>query len=94
MIRSFHDATTQRIWERRRVPRLAPDLQRRAYRKLLKLDAADCLDSLNVPPGDRLEKLRRERAGQYAIRVTSQFRICFEWHQGGAERVEFADYHP
>ncbi len=62
-------------------------------RKLLLIDAADALNDLRVPPGNRLEKLRGNRAGQYSIRVNDQWRICFHWMDGHAREVELVDYH-
>jgi proteic killer suppression protein len=57
------------------------------------LDAADKLDDLRVPPGNRLEKLSGDRGNQHSIRVNDQWRVCFEWHEGGADQVEIVDYH-
>jgi proteic killer suppression protein len=62
-------------------------------RKLTMLDAATVLDDLRSPPGNRLEALVGDRAGQYSIRVNEQFRICFRWTQSGPEDVEVVDYH-
>lgn len=62
-------------------------------RKLLILDAAERLDDLRVPPGNRLEKLRGDRTGQYSIRVNDQWRICFRWEEADAHNVEVVDYH-
>jgi len=62
-------------------------------RKLVALDAADSLDDLRVPPGNRLEKLKAKRAGQYSIRVNDQWRVCFGWKDGDAHDVEIVDYH-
>jgi proteic killer suppression protein len=64
-----------------------------AQRKLRQLNAAERLEDLRIPPGNRLEKLRRDRAGQYSIRVNDQFRICFRWTRAGPEDVELVDYH-
>ncbi len=69
------------------------EIQRAAYRKLAILDAAGALADLQVPPGNRLEKLSGSRSGQYSIRVNEQWRICFEWRQGDAHGVEIVDYH-
>jgi toxin HigB-1 len=68
-------------------------MQRIALRKLLILDAADSLDDLRVPPGNRLEKLRGDRTNQYSIRVNQHWRICFRWTAAGPEDVEIVDYH-
>ena len=70
-----------------------PQLRRTLYRKLQILDAAHVLNDLRVPPGNRLEKLKGTRAGQYSIRVNDQWRLCFSWHNGEASGVEFCDYH-
>jgi len=64
-----------------------------ARRKLRQLEIADRLGDLRVPPGNRLEALRGDRAGQHSIRVNDQFRVCFRWASGGAEDVEIVDYH-
>ena len=93
MIRSFGDKHTERLFHRERVSRVPPELQRRALRKLRMLDAAQSLEDLRIPPGNRLEQLRGDREGQYSIRINDQFRICFEWRAGDAYQVEIADYH-
>lgn len=93
MIKSFRDADAQKVFERRLVRRWPPDLQRRALRKLLILDAAETLADLRVPPGNRLERLTGNRAGEHSIRINDQWRICFRWHSGNAHAVEIADYH-
>ena len=64
-----------------------------ANRKLLMLDAAETLSDLRVPPGNRLEILRGDRAGQHSIRINDQWRICFVWTPAGPENVEITDYH-
>ena len=69
------------------------DVQRRALRKLAILDAAETLGDLRIPPGNRLERLKGERAGQYSIRINQQWRICFRWKRGDAYEVEITDYH-
>ena len=68
-------------------------MQKAALRKLRMLDAATSIDDLRVPPGNRLERLRGDRAGQYSIRVNRQWRICFRWETGDAHDVEIVDYH-
>jgi len=92
VLRSFADKDTERVWRRERSKRLDPDTQRVALRKLLVLDAADVLDDLRVPPGNRLEKLRGDRSGQYSVRVNQQWRICFRWTSAGPADVEIVDY--
>ena len=64
-----------------------------ANRKLLIIDAAEALNDLRVPPGNRLEQLRGDRAGQHSIRINDQWRICFNWTASGAADVEITDYH-
>ncbi len=93
MIRSFANRDTERIFHRRRTRRLAVDVQRVARRRLLILDAADRLDDLRVPPGNRLEKLIGNRNGQHSVRINDRWRICFRWHRGDAYDVEIIDYH-
>ncbi|HZI96544.1 MAG TPA: type II toxin-antitoxin system RelE/ParE family toxin [Actinomycetales bacterium] len=93
MLRSFRDRDTERVWQRQGVRKFDRDTQRAALRKLLILDAADVLGDLRVPPGNRLEKLRGDRAGQHSIRVNRQWRICFRWTVAGPEAVEIVDYH-
>lgn len=62
-------------------------------RKLVAVDAAELLEDLRVPPGNRLEKLKGDRAGQHSIRINDQWRICFRWKDGNAHDVEIVDYH-
>jgi proteic killer suppression protein len=93
MIKSFRDRDTERLFQRQRVRRLPSDLQRTALRKLRLLDAAENINDLRVPPGNRLERLKAERAGQYSIRINDQWRICFRWHASNAHDVEIVDYH-
>jgi toxin HigB-1 len=82
-----------RVWRRQRVRKPDGEVQRAALRKLLILDAAETLDDLRVPPGNRLEKLKGSRAGSYSVRVNQQWRICFSWTDAGPEGVEIVDYH-
>jgi len=93
MIRSFQDRDTERVFRRIRAPRLSAEVQRTALRKLLVLDAADVLDDLRSPPGNRLEKLVGRRQGQHSIRINNQWRICFRWKGADAHDVEITDYH-
>lgn len=93
MIKSFRDPDAERLFAREGSPKLPEDVQRRALRKLLVLDAASVLADLRVPPGNRLEKLKGDREGQYSIRVNDQWRVCFEWRAGDAYGVEIVDYH-
>jgi proteic killer suppression protein len=93
MIASFTDADTERVFHGLPSRRLPPDLLRVALRKLTYLHAAHTLADLRVPPGNRLELLRGDRAGQHSIRVNDQWRICFTWQHGHAHDVEIVDYH-
>jgi proteic killer suppression protein len=92
MIRSFADTETEKLFRRERVRKLPPDIQRTALRKLAQLDAAIALEDLRVPPGNRLEALTGDRAGQHSIRINDQWRVCFVWAADGAESVEIVDY--
>lgn len=93
MIRSFSDSDTQKVWELRCPKRISTTLAKVARRKMQILDAAENINDLRVPPGNRLEKLQPPREGQHSIRVNDQYRICFTWRDGGAENVELTDYH-
>lgn len=93
MIVSFADRDTKRLFRRESVEKLSAAIDRAALRKLLIMDAAESLDDLRVPPGNRLEKLRGNRAGQYSIRTIDQWRNCFRWESGNALDAEIVDYH-
>lgn len=93
MIVSFRGRDAESIFLRTRSRALAADVQRVAYRKLVMLDAAESLQDLLVPPGNRLERLRGNRAGQHSIRINDQWRVCFRWRGGNAYDVEIVDYH-
>lgn len=92
MIVSFKDADTQKLAGGHRVKRFA-NIEAVARRKLRQLQIAGQLEDLRVPPGNRLEALRGDRAEQHSIRINDQFRICFRWTVAGAENVEIVDYH-
>ena len=92
MIQSFRCKDTQALFEGR-CPRRFRAMQTVAERKLAQLDAAQTLDFLRAPPGNRLEALRGDRAGQYSIRINDQFRVCFVWTASGPAEVEIVDYH-
>lgn len=93
MIRSFGDSETRGIWDGRRSRRLPADIQVAALRKLRMINQSRTLSDLKVPPGNRLEALKGNRAGQHSIRINDQWRICFVWKDGGADNVEIVDYH-
>ena len=92
MIVSFKDADTATLASGRRVKRFAA-IEAVARRKLRQLQIAGRLDDLRVPPGNRLEALKGDRAGQHSIRVNDRFRVCFHWTAAGAADVEIVDYH-
>ena len=93
MIKSFQDKETEKIFNRLFSGRLPQNIQHLARRKLIMLDAATELNTLRLPPGNRLEALKGDRKGQHSIRINDQWRICFNWKAGDAYDVEIADYH-
>ena len=93
MIASFADRDTERLFRRERVRGFPTELQRVMLRKLVLVDAAEQLDDLRVPPGNRLEKLHGDRQGQHSIRINDQWRVCFRWRDGNAHEVAIVDYH-
>jgi proteic killer suppression protein len=93
MIKSFANAETELIWSGWRSKKLPPDIQATALRKLRILNNAQTLQDLRIPPGNRLEALRGNRAGQHSIRINEQWRICFIWDEGAPRNVEIVDYH-
>jgi proteic killer suppression protein len=92
VIKSFRSAETQQLFETGRSKRFGA-ISKVATRKLAQLDAAETLDFLRSPPGNRLEELRRDRDRQYSIRMNDQWRLCFRWTDAGPEDVEIVDYH-
>lgn len=92
MIVSFRDTDTGKLASGRRVKRFVA-IETVARRKLRQLEIAARLDDLRVPPGNRLEALKGDRAGQHSIRINDQYRVCFRWTSAGAEHVEIVDYH-
>jgi toxin HigB-1 len=93
MIKTFADKETEKLFGRRFTRKLPSDIQLVARMKLEILDAAEALQDLRIPPGNRLEKLTGDREGQYSIRINGQWRICFVWRQENAYAVEITDYH-
>jgi proteic killer suppression protein len=93
VIKSFADKRTAAIFAGYAVRDLPQQIQRRCRAKLVVIDAAKRLDDLRAPPGNRLEALHGNRAGQHSIRINEQWRICFAWHHGEAWDVEIVDYH-
>ena len=93
MIQSFADKPTHALWLGHKPPELPSTILKTSLRKLTQLEAASTLDELRFPPGNRLEALKGDRAGQYSIRINDQFRVCFRWDGQNARNVEIADYH-
>ena len=92
MIHSFACSDTEALFNSQVVKRFI-NIERVARRKLLQLHAATELNSLRVPPGNRLEPLKDNRKGQHSIRVNDQWRVCFVWREDGVHNVEIVDYH-
>lgn len=93
MIESFASKEAEKIFQGQVSRKLPRDIQRTARRKLLYLHDAEDIQDLRAPPGNRLEKLSGDRAGQYSIRINDQWRICFAWRDDSAKEVEIVDYH-
>ncbi|MCB0051823.1 MAG: type II toxin-antitoxin system RelE/ParE family toxin [Caldilinea sp.] len=93
MIESFADEETEKIFKGRVSRKLPLTIQKTARRKLLYLEEAEDLHDLRSPPGNRLELLRGDRAGQYSMRINEQWRLCFYWEAGKAKQVKIEDYH-
>ena len=93
MIESFRESETEKVFFRERSRRFPGAVARSALKKLLLLDAADSVQDLRSPPGNRLERLSGNRKGQYSIRINEQWRVCFEWKSGHPANVEIVDYH-
>lgn len=92
VIKTFKCVDTEALFNRQRVRRFV-NVEAVARRKLEQLNQAGRLDDLRVPPGNRLEALKGDRAGQHSVRVNDQFRVCFRWTESGAEDVEIVDFH-
>jgi len=92
VIRSFADEATEAIWNRKPPAKFRPIAQL-ALRKLRMLEHAQNLLDVKVPPNNRLEKLRGDRAGQFSIRINDRYRVCFTWENNAAHHVEITDYH-
>ena len=93
MIKTFGNKETEKLFQREVSRSFPPEIIRKARSKLEILDAAEKLDDLKVPPGNRLEKLSGDREGQHSIRINQQWRICFRWKNGDCYDVEIVDYH-
>lgn len=88
MIRSFRDRETEKVFQREPRTKFGRAVERAALRKLLLLNAAELLNDLRIPPGNRLEKLSGDRIGQHSIRINDQWRVCFRWYEADAYDVE------
>jgi proteic killer suppression protein len=93
MIKSFACRATEAVLNDQQAPELPPTIQTTARRKLVQINLAQTLSDLRIPPGNRLEALKDNGAGQHSIRINDQWRICFKWTAGGVEDVEIVDYH-
>jgi proteic killer suppression protein len=94
VIKTFGDKGTKEFWDTGKSSGMPPaNLRNAAKKKLAMVHSAGKLDDLRIPPGNRLELLRHDRAGQYSIRINDQFRVCFGWSDGDAFDVEITDYH-
>ncbi len=89
----FASADTEKLFKRQHAKAFGPDVRKTGLKKLLILHAATSLVDLRVPPGNGLEALTGNRAGQHSIRVNDQFRVCFRWDGSNAHDVEIVDYH-
>ena len=93
MIESFKSKEAEKIYQGRYSQRIPRDIQRLAARKLDMLAAASELKSLKIPPSNRVEKRKGDRADQYSIRIHDQWRVCFVWQAGDAHEAEIVDDH-
>jgi proteic killer suppression protein len=93
MIKSFHSKETEKIWNGEISKKLPTNIQRKARMKLRIINNSISLNDLTIPPSNQLEPLKGDRKGQYSIRINKQWRICFEWNEGNAYKVEIVDYH-
>ena len=93
MIKSFADAATEEFYRLGKSRRIPANLHAAAKRKLFQLEFAREVSDLKAPPGNRLESLKGERRGQYSVRINERYRLCFEFENGDAYKVEIVDYH-
>lgn len=92
-IQGFADERTEAVFKGRAPKGIPSTILSAARRKLKMVDAAKVLDDLKQPPGNRLHPLERDRLGQHAIWINSQYRVCFRWTEAGPDQVEITDYH-
>ena len=93
MIKTFKDKELAQLMEGERIRTIPTDLHKRAFTKLVMLNAANSVNDLRVPPSNHLEALSGDRNGQYSIRINDKYRICFRWVDNDAFDVEIVDYH-
>lgn len=93
MIQSFADKETEHVWSGRRSLKLPADIQSRVVRKLNLIDAAETLEDLSSPPGNRPHPLSGDRAGQHSVSINMKWRICFVWKDGNAHDVEVTNHY-
>jgi proteic killer suppression protein len=93
MIKSFRDRETAALFLGERVRYIPSDIRQVARRKLAQLDQVGRVEELRIPPGNRLEALKGDRAGFWSMRINDQWRLCFRFDDGNAWDVEIADYH-
>lgn len=93
MIANFRNRGTEEFWRWGTGKSVPANLRRVAMRKLKLVDDAAALEDLRVPPGNHLEELKGDRAGQHSIRINRRYRVCFQWREGNAHEVEIVDYH-
>jgi proteic killer suppression protein len=92
MIKTFRCRDTEALFNGKRVARFV-NFERAALRKLEQLDLAQVIEDMRAPPGNRLEALKGDRAGQWSVRINDQWRVCFRFEDGNVLDVEIADYH-
>lgn len=92
MIKSFADKETEALWQDGRT-KIPVEIRKRAVLRLQWLNAAKSVEAFRFPPGNHLEKLSGDRAGQYSIRINDQWRLCFRWEDEDAYDLEITDYH-
>jgi proteic killer suppression protein len=93
VIRSFSDKETERFYTTGKSRRMPPEIRKRAAMRLVQLNASVRVEDLRVPPSNRLERLRGDRAAQWSMRINDQWRVCFRFRDGDAFDVEIVDYH-
>ena len=93
VIRPFTDAETKRFYATGESRRFPPAIQTRSAMRLTQLNSATRIEDLRLPPSNRLEALKHDRAGQWSIRINGRWRVCFRFERGDAFDVEIADYH-